>query len=131
MLLGGCVASLTVDKLQDFNPVSKVLVLDGPTRFSAKLRKELAKKGFKVLKYARNQKSEAQAPYGLTFHWVQVDRCVYNSSILIDGTFEVTDTRTNEVLLVIEKGGWTGPCLDPRGMVFEDLAQALLDNWGK
>jgi len=145
LVLSGCAASLTVDKLQDFKPQSKVVVLTDSSRFDAKLRTELAKKGFKVLKYASTQKvvsegndgeiarvfNEAEASYGLTFYWEQVDRCIYNASKLINGTFEVTDLRTNEVLLVIEKGGWTGPCADPRGMVFEGLAQALLDNWGK
>ena len=145
VVISGCATSLKVDKLQDFKPQSKVLVLTDSSRFDSKLRVGLAKKGFKVLKYASTQKvmsegndgeiarvfNEAEASYGLKFYWEQVDRCVYNSSKLINGTFEVTDLRTNEVLLVIEKGGWTGPCADPRGKVFEDLAQALLDNWGK
>jgi hypothetical protein len=145
LILSGCAASLTVDKLQDFKPSSKVLVLTNSSRYDAKIRKELAKKGFKVLKFASTHKviteggngeiarvhNEAEARYGITFYWEQVDRCIYNTSKLINGTFEITDIRTNEVLLVIEKGGWTGPCADPRGMVFEDLAQALSDNWGK
>lgn len=145
LVLAGCASSLTVDKLNEFTPESKVLVLIDSSRFDAKIRKALANRGFEVRKFASQQSvvseggdgeiarvyNEAEARYGLTFYWEQVDRCLYNSSKLIDGTFELSDIRTNEVLLIIEKGGWTGPCADPRSMVFEDLAQALSDNWGK
>ena len=37
--------------------------------------------------------------YPLTFTWEYVDRCIYNSSRLINGTLEVSDMQTNEVLL--------------------------------
>ena len=143
--LSGCAADLTVDKLQEFTPESKNLILTDTSRYDAKIRKELAKKGFNVRKFASIQRvlsnggdgelarmyNEAEARYGLTFYWELVDVCMYNSSKLINGTYEISDIRTNEVLMVIEKGGWTGPCADPRGMVFEDLAQALSDNCDK
>lgn len=145
IFIAACAAGLSIERLQDFNPRSKVLVLTEHTRWDPKIRKELSKKGFKVLKYASINKviseggkgeiakihNEAEARYGLTFYWEQVDSCIYNTSKLINGTFEISDLRTNEVLLVIEKGGWTGPCADPRGMVFVDLAQALSEVWGK
>lgn len=144
IFLNGCAASLSVEKLQDFTPRSKTFVLLSTSRWDSKIRTELSKKGFKVLKFATQNRvitegkdgeiarvfNEAEARYGLTFTWEGVDRCIYNSSKLINGTFEITDIKTNEVLLVIEKGGWTGPCLDPRGMVFEDLAEALAKEWG-
>jgi len=145
IFLAACAAGLSVERLQDFTPRSKVLVLTDHTRWDPRIRKELSKKGFKVLKFASIDKiiskgvkgeiakihNEAEARYGLTFYWEQVDRCIYNASKLINGTFEISDLRTNEVLLVIEKGGWTGPCADPRGMVFIDLAQALSEVWRK
>jgi hypothetical protein len=141
--LSGCATSLKVEKLQDFTPQSKTFVLLSTSQWDSKIRTDLSKKGFKVLRFAyQNQVisegkegeiarvfNEAEARYGLTFTWEDVDRCIYNSSRLINGTFEITDIKTNEVLLVIEKGGWTGPCADPRGMVFEDLAEALLNAW--
>lgn len=141
--LGGCATPLKVEKLQDFTPQSKTFVLLSTTQWDSKIRTDLSKKGFKVLRFASQNKviaegkegeiarvfNEAEARYGLTFLWEGVDRCIYNSSRLINGTFEVTDIKTNEVLLVIEKGGWTGPCADPRGMVFEDLAEALSNAW--
>ena len=143
IVLSGCATSLKVEKLQDFTPQSKTFVLLSKTQWDSKIRTDLSKKGFKVLRFASQNQvvaegkegeiarvfNEAEARYGLTFTWEGVDRCVYNSSRLINGTFEITDIKTNEVLLVIEKGGWTGPCADPRGMVFEDLAEALSDAW--
>ena len=143
MLVSACATSLTIERLQEFDTNSRILVFTDSTRWDAKLRVALAKVGFKVLKYAsvdtvvsegENDEfarvyNEAEARYGLTFYWEQVDRCIYNSSKLINGTFEITDLKLNEVLLVIEKGGWTGPCADPRGMVFTDLAEALSNIW--
>lgn len=143
--LTACAASLRVERLQSFTPESKTIVLLASSQWDAKLRAELAKKGFRVLRFASTDTvvskgkegelarvyREAEARYGLSFSWEQVDRCIYNASRLINGTLEVTDLRTNEVVLVIEKGGWTGPCADPRGMVFEDLAEALLKVWGQ
>jgi len=139
----GCATSLKVEKLQDFTPQSRTFVLLSTTQWDSKIRADLAKKGFKVLRFASQNKviaegkegeiarvfNEAEARYGLTFSWEEVDHCIYNSSRLINGTFEITDLKINEVILVIEKGGWTGPCADPRGLVFEDLAEALSNAW--
>lgn len=143
--LTACAASLRVERLQNFTPESKTIALLGSSQWDAKLRAELAKKGFRVLRFAATDTvvskgkegelarvyREADARYGISFSWEQVDRCIYNASRLINGTLEVTDLRTNEVVLVIEKGGWTGPCADPRGLVFEDLAEALLKAWSE
>lgn len=145
ILLSGCASSLSVDKLQNFTPKSKVLVLTDHSRFDAKLRIGLEKKGFKVLKFFSTQKiisqgksgeiariyNKAEARYALTFYWDKVDGCLLNSSKKINATFEITDIRTNEVLLVIEKAGWTGSCAYHKGMIFEDLGEALLQSWGK
>ena len=143
IVLSGCATSLKVEKLQDFTPQSKTFVMLSTTQWDPKIRTDLTKKGFKVLRFASQNQvvaegkegeiarvfNEAEARYGLTFTWENVDQCIYNSSRLINGTLEITDIKTNEVLLVIEKGGWTGPCADPRGMVFEDLAEALSNAW--
>jgi hypothetical protein len=143
LTLTACAASLRVEKLQDFTPESKTVVLLNSTQWDAKLRTELAKRGFKVLRFAARDTvisegkegelarvfREADARYGITFGWEGVDRCLYNSSRLINGTVEVTDLRTNEVLLVIEKGGWTGPCADPRGMAVVRLLAMYAPAW--
>lgn len=143
LTLGGCAAPLRVEKLQDFAPQSDTFVLLSSSPWDSKLRVELSKKGFKVLKFASQNTvvakggdgelarvfDEAEARYGLSLSWVDIDGCVQNSSKVIDATLEVTDIKTNEVLLVIEKGGFTGPCGPPRDMVFEGLANALADSW--
>jgi len=146
-LLTGCVTSKGVEKLQDFSPKSKTLILTNPSVFDSKIRVALAKKGFKVLKYASIKKiiskgnetdiaqiyNKAEARYGLTFYWEQVDRCIGASGKLVDGTFEISDLRTNEVLMVVEGGGWTGNCVDifAYGNVFDNLAGSLSESWMK
>jgi len=115
--------------------------------FDSKIRVALAKKGFKVLKFASIKKiiskgnetdiaqiyNKAEARYGLTFYWEQVDRCIGASGKLVDGTFEISDLRTNEVLMVVEGGGWTGNCVDifAYGNVFDNLAGSLSESWMK
>lgn len=144
LLIAGCATPLNVEQLQEFRPENRVVVLVNSTRYDTKLRVALAKKGFKVLKFASNQLvitegtgneiarsyNEAAARYGITFYHFQVDRCLGNSSKLIDGVIELSDLKTNEVVIVIENGGWTGPCtFDTRDDVFDGLAQALSENW--
>ncbi|QTN43431.1 hypothetical protein [Marinobacter salsuginis] len=144
LLVTGCATPLNVEQLQEFRPENRVVVLVNSTRYDTKLRVALAKKGFKVLKFASNQSvitegnadeiarsyNEAAARYGITFYHFQVDRCLGNSSKLIDGVIELSDLKTNEVIMVIENGGWTGPCtFDTRDDVFDGLAKALSENW--
>ena len=139
----GCAAPHKVEKIQDTSPQSNTFVLLSSGQWDAKLRAELSKKGFKILKDAsRNSASakgaegevtrvrnEADARYGLTLSWVSIDRCVENSSKVIEATLEVTDIKTKEVVLVIEKSGFTGPCGPPRDTVFDGLASELADSW--
>ena len=144
LFVTGCAAPLSIERIRAFTPESKIIALTGSSRYDAKIRTALAKKGFKVLKWVSQQQvvskgqdgelariyNEATARYGLTFYWEFVARCAYNSTKQIDGTFEITDINTNEVLLVIENGGMTGACGQAGGTVFDGLAEALLQNWG-
>ena len=144
LFVTGCAAPLSIDRIKAFTPESKILLLTNNSRYDAKIRTALAKNGFKVLKWSSQQQvvskgqdgelariyNEATARYGLTFYWEFVARCAYNSTKQIDGTFEITDINTNEVLLVIENGGMTGACGQAGGTVFDGLAEALLQNWG-
>lgn len=145
VFLCACAAPLRVNKLQDFRPESKNLVLLSSSQWDSKLRIAFAESGFKVLRFASQNTviaqggkdeiarvyDEAGARYGLSLIWRHVTFCSYNDSELINATLEVSDIKTNEVLLIIEKGGWTGPCLDPRGLVFQGLAEALAHEWKK
>lgn len=93
-ILSSCAAPLTVDRLQEFTPTTNNLVLLESSRFDVKIRKALAKKGFKTFKYSSLNKviskgskneiariyNEAEARYGLSFYWEQVDSCLVNSS---------------------------------------------------
>jgi uncharacterized protein YcfL len=140
--LAGCASSPEVEKLQDFTPQSKTFVLLSSTQWDTKLRSALAKKGLKVLRFSSQHQvvaegkdgeiarihNEAEARYGLTFTWSPINRCLFNSTMLINGTIEVTDIKTNEVLMVIDKEGETGPC-SPRSKVFDELADSLAKNW--
>lgn len=143
--LGGCVAPLKVERLQEFTPQSKTIVLLNSTRWDSKIRTNLSKNGFKVRRFASQNQvivegndgeiarvfNEAEARYGLTFFWESVDHCIINSSRHIYGTFEITDIQTNEVILVIEKSGWTEACGSRTHdqLIFEDLAGALANAW--
>lgn len=144
-LCSGCATAPSVDRISEFEPESDTFVFINSTRFDSKLRRALAKEGFTVLRFASREKivaegnsgeiarmyNEAEARYGITFDWEVVDRCVYNSSLLINGYVEISDIRTNEVLLYLEAGGWTGPCADPRSNVFETLSEMLKSEWRK
>lgn len=145
LTLGGCAAPFKVEKLQEFTPQSNTFVLLSTTQWDAKLRTELSKKGFKILKFASQNKvisdgkegeiartfNEAEARYGITFTWQGRDSCPYNSSQWIIGSFEVSDINTNEVLLVIEMNEWTEPCAFRGGMGFKDLAETFAKVWRK
>jgi hypothetical protein len=141
----GCATAPSVERISDFKPESDTFVFINSTRYDSKLRRALAKEGFTVLRFASREKvvaegnrgeiarmyNEAEARYGITFDWEVVDRCVYNSSLLINGSMEISDIRTNEVLLYLDAGGWTGPCADPRSNVFETLSEMLKAEWKK
>ena len=54
----------------------------------------------------------------------------YNKNIKFgDYALEVVDLNTNETILVVSQGGWTGDCFPSTGNLFEDLSLALRQNW--
>lgn len=144
-LLQGCAAPLRVDRLSEFKPQSKTVSLLTTGRFDSKLRVALAKRGFTVLKYASNKTiigegegkevaeiyKKAESPYGLSLSYRVIDACVVNDSVKINATIELADVAKNEVVFVIERGGWTGPCGFHGGgkSVFEELADAIASEW--
>lgn len=145
IFLFGCAAPLEVQRLEQFTPESNSFVLLSHSPWDNKLRTELSKNGMKILKFASQNTvisngkqgeiariyDEAGAKYGLSFTWLQVDYCLTSTSRKINATLEVTDLRTNEVLIVIEKGGFTEQCGIHSGELFKDLAKALAVNWIK
>lgn len=146
LLLAGCAAPLTVDKVaeHEIDKNNKNLVVLTNTRHMPDIRRALAKKGFKVKKFSSVRKIErtlsdteketfrqAEGRYGLDVYLGErVDYCIINDAIKYGRvTFEITDLRTNDVLLVVESGGWTKTCAYHPGDLWPDLAQGLADAW--
>ena len=136
LLLGGCATPLQVGKLNDFNPTSDRLVLLSRSRWDIDLRLALAKKQFTVLKFASqatvikdgDNKTEteifnrAEARYAITAYYEQIDHMMIADTKKLNITLEVTDIKSNEVVLVIKKKGWSD-------RVFDELADELRKNW--
>ena len=146
MLCVSCAAPLSVEKLQSFDPAVKEIVLLNNTRWDAKLRLALSKQGFKPLRFATTTSvyskgrgeneiathhNEAEALYGLTLYTEQLDYCITNSGKKVNATIEISNLETNEIIMVVEKGGWTRSCGThiSKPTVFEDLSNALKANW--
>lgn len=141
LYMSGCAISPSTELLQEFKPESKTIVFLNASRFSNKFRSALSRHGFKVKKYASvdriTTKSEeedvsfnqAEARYGIEFHWDQENYCLINNGKMINAFIEVVDLRKNEVVLLIERGGWTQNCGIHKGNLFRDLAKDLNSFW--
>jgi len=143
VILAGCSSGLQVTELESFTPESREFVFLTSGEFDTKIRISLAKYGFKLKKFSTTTtiaktdveaaKTEiydkAEARYGLSFYYSKQLKCAWNSEWVIEGTYEVTDLRTNDVLLIVSKGGLTGSCRDLRDHVFPELANALNASW--
>lgn len=143
----GCATPLRVDRISEFKPQSKTVALLTTTRFDNRFRVALAKRGFKVLKFASNKTiiregegkeiaeiyKKAEAIYTLSLNYAIIDTCLVNDSVKINATLELADMAKNEVVLVIERGGWTGPCgfHGNDKSIFEEIADALAHEWEK
>lgn len=139
MILAGCATQLAVKERQEFRTQTAAFVLLKSSPWDARFRSELSQKGFKVLKSstqlpAITKGKDAgpshgadvpEAQYGLALSWAIQDHCVENDSKVIDATLVVSDIKTKEVIMVIKKSGFTGPCGTPRTLVFEELVNSL------
>lgn len=108
------------------------------SRWDINLRLALAKKHFTVLKFAsqatvikdNDTKTEteifdrAEARYAITAYYEQIDEMMIadKKEKELNITLEVSDIKSNEVVLVIRKGGWSD-------RVFDELADELRKNW--
>ncbi len=136
LLLVGCAAPLQVSKLNDFNPQSDRLILLSKSRWDIDLRLALTKKQFTVLKFASQATvikdsddktateifNRAEARYAITAYYQQIDEMMVSDKKKLNITLEVSDIKSNEVVLVIKKGGWSD-------RVFDELASELRKNW--
>jgi len=142
-LLSGCAAGLRVDQISDIDSNEKVLVLMNETRWNVKIRRELAKQGFQIKRFTSLKEIEvkdgkrtetfnlAEARYGITVvPGTIVDWCLGGRAKKFgDFTVEITDLRTNDLVMVVEQGGWSDNCLVLSGNLFPDIADALRQNW--
>jgi hypothetical protein len=136
LLLNGCAAPLQVSKFNDFNPQSDRLILISKSPWDVDLRLALTKRQFTVLRFAsqatvikeNDNKTEAEvfdkaeARYGITVYYDVVDRDLFSAKRKLDVTLEISDLKSNEVVMVIKKGGWSH-------RVFDELADELRRNW--
>lgn len=142
-LLIGCAAALRVDHISEVDPNENVIVIMNETRWNVKLRRELAIQGFQVKRFSTLKEIEvedgnrtetfnlAEARYGITVvPGAVVDWCLGGRAKKFgDFAIEVSDIQTNELIMVIEKGGWSDTCLGMFGNLFPDIAKALRENW--
>tara|TARA_B100000989_G_scaffold107016_1_gene78454 strand:+ start:943 stop:1407 length:465 start_codon:yes stop_codon:yes gene_type:complete len=138
--LSGCAISPSVEVLQEFKPESKTIVFLNSTRFNNKFRIALSKYGFKVKKYAsidrvkkKNTDDEvtfnkAEADFGIEYHYEQVDYCLIGNGKKINVFLELVDLNNNDVVLYLERGGWTESC-GVSGTLFSDIAKELNQYW--
>lgn len=150
LLIGGCMphaSELTVERLSEdkIDAADKNIVFLTSTKWDSQLRRALAKYDFTLKRYASVKEieerisgvrtetyDEAEARYGISIYLGDViDWCVFSEGIMFSNfTLEITDLRTNEVIMVVEKGGWTHDCSTRGpGKLFPDLARALSDEW--
>jgi hypothetical protein len=142
-MLSGCAAGLRVDQISDVDSSEKVLVLMNETKWNVKLRRELAKQGFQVKRFTSLKEVEikegkrtetfnlAEARYGLTVvPGTIVDWCLGGRAKKFgDFAVEITDLRTNDLVMVVEQGGWSDTCMGLFGNLFPDIAKALRQHW--
>jgi len=144
--IAGCAKPLTVERVgtASIDSKNKEIVLLDSTRWDFELKKSLIKNGFKV-KNASTVISEikkvnettlqkydvAETRYGINQHpGGIIDSCLVNKHVKYDSyVIEVIDIQTNETVLFIENGGWTGYCPMVSGSLFEEMAIELSNNW--
>ena len=145
-MLYGCASSLSVDRVSDtpIDTTTHEIVLLDSTKFDYDLKKSLIKYGFKVKNtpsiVSKEKKVDestslsyniSEARYGINqYPGAVIDWCLYNKQVKFDEyTLELVDLETNDTILFIKKGGWTGNCFPSTGKLFEELALELKKNW--
>lgn len=122
---------LSVWQSEYFEPSSKTLVSKDRSQYDSRLRRSLGKYGFEVQSAVpkKTTPKQGQEGYGLKFTYHRQQKCMWNNEWQIHGVYEISDLKTDEVMVVLEKGGVTGPCKDLRDQVFPELAKALNEVW--
>jgi hypothetical protein len=155
LALAACSSAVQVHRFgaTPIDASARAFVLLETSRWETQLRVAFDQHGFTLRKFAstgtvrqnritdsagvriENERSftQAGARYGLTLTQLsQQDFCPWNGNVNATFSLEVTDLRTNEVVLVIERGNWTGLCgpFSVRSKyAFEELTDQLAKSW--
>ena len=141
-LISSCAKPLEVTLISRIEDKTRIFALLGTTPYDKDLVISFAKRGLKIKKFSSvktvTEKSEnldveynlAEARYGITLSWTRaMDICLVNSGVKIDVTVEISDLKTNEIVMYIEKGGWTQPCGLRKALIFDDIAAEIDQLW--
>lgn len=124
-------------------PKEKVLFLLSNTPYDSTLREHLANKGIKLLKFASQKTiiqntsertikiyNQGSSRYGIDIVKIgYVDWCIGMEARKINLTAELIDINRNEVIAIINAGGWTDFCPLTYRRVFEEFADSLNSMW--
>lgn len=144
ILISGCGVALNVErintKLIDHN--DKTLVFLDSHEWDMELQKALRKNSFSIKKFA-SQKivqektsetrkeifREAGARYGLDYGYDIAEYCFGGGARFRKLTVEISDLYTNDIILTVEKGGYSEGCPPANGTLFSDIARTLSNEW--
>lgn len=146
LFIVGCASNLSTSRISNtpIDSSDKTLVLLNSSKWDIDIKKTLIQSGFalknmpSVLEVQHDindttsvKYNKAETRYGIIQHpGGVVDWCLYNQNVKFgEFTLEVVDLKTNESILLVSKGGWTGDCFPARGTLFQELTQALRQNW--
>lgn len=124
-------APLSIWRSDDFIAGERVLTLLSRGPYDNNIKASLSQHGFSLRVNANRSKENVDTGFGLSFTYDRKQKCPsLNNEWLIKGFYEISDIKTGEVLLTIEKGGVTGSCGNVfRDQIFPELAVALSNTW--
>jgi hypothetical protein len=148
LAVAGCKSEPEVQRLtvKSLDTSSKVLVLLTSTDWDSDIRRALGRQGFIVKKYTIDETKgvdiketykAAGARYGLGIYPGKIiDVCASNKDAMEFDNFrlELVDLETDEIVVVVEEGGWVTECflasswIDRRPLFYK-LATALASQW--
>ena len=120
IMISGCGVALNVERINPklLDHSDKTLVFLNSHEWDMELQKALRKNGFSIKKFA-SQKivqekttgtrkeifREAGARYGLDYSYDMASYCFGGGALFRKFTVEISDLTTNDIILIIEKGG--------------------------
>lgn len=144
IIISGCGVALNVERINPklIDHSDKTLVFLDSHEWDMELQKALRKNGFSIKKFA-SQKivqekttgtrkeifREAGARYGLDYSYDMGDYCFGGGALFRKFTVEISDLTTNDIILTVEKGGYSEGCPGANGTLFSDLARTLSNEW--